>query len=168
MPAPSRIPIDALVTLSVLDRLIDRDPRNSADESVTRAQSVRQLKAALRRDLEWLLNTRRIAVEPGESLRQLRESLYVYGLPDFMAMSLASPKDQAKLVRALQTAVKLLEPRLADVRIVPLEAAQAARTLRFRIEGLLRMDPAPEQVSFDTVLDLTSAEYAVQGESNAG
>jgi type VI secretion system protein ImpF len=52
------------------------------------------------------------------------------------------------------------------VRIVPLEeTAHGTRTLRFRIEGLLIMDPAPEHVSFDTVLELTSGEYEVR---NAG
>jgi predicted component of type VI protein secretion system len=34
--------------------------------------------------------------------------------------------------------------------------------LRFRIEGLARIDPAPEQVTFDTVLELTSGEYQVK------
>ena len=47
------------VTQSVLERLIDREPGTDSDSAQTRAQSVRQLKAALRRDLEWLLNTRR-------------------------------------------------------------------------------------------------------------
>ncbi len=79
---------------------------------------------------------------------------------------LNSPKDQSKLVRFLQSTVKLFEPRLANVRIIPLESmAGKTRTLRFRIEGMLLMDPAPEHVSFDTVLELTSGGYEVQ---NAG
>ena len=40
------------VTQSVLDRLIDRDPASSSEAAPTRAQSVRQLKVSLRRDLE--------------------------------------------------------------------------------------------------------------------
>ena len=156
----------AAVTLSMLDRLIDDHPDESAEPALTRSESVRQLKDGLRRDLEWLLNTRRIAVPPDESLKEVNRSLYVYGLPDFTSYSLSSPKDQAKLVRFLHGTVKLFEPRLANVRIVALEGVTgAARTLRFRIEGLLIMDPAPEQVSFDTVLELTSGEYEVK---NAG
>jgi type VI secretion system protein ImpF len=127
---------------------------------------VRQLKDGLRRDLEWLLNTRRIAVPPDESLKEVNKSLYVYGLPDFTAYALNSPKDQSKLVRFLQSTVKIFEPRLANVRIIPLESvAGKTRTLRFRIEGMLMMDPAPEHVSFDTVLELTSGGYEVR---NAG
>ena len=83
-----------------------------------------------------------------------------------LAYSLNSPKDRAKLVRFLYSTVKAFEPRLANIRVVPLEdAIPGTRTLRFRIEGLLIMDPAPEHVSFDTVLELTSGEYEVR---NAG
>src|ERR1700722_1433916 len=151
------------VTLSVLDRLVDKEPDISVEPALSRSASVRDLKASLKRDLEWLLNTRRIAVPPDESLIEVNRSLYVYGLPDFTAFSLSSPKDQAKLIRLLQVTLKLFEPRLANVKIVPLEAgAHGTRTLRFRIEGFLIMDPAPEHVSFDTVLDLTKGEYEVQ------
>ena len=38
------------------------------------------------------------------------------------------------------------------------------RVLRFQIEALLKMDPAPEQVLFDTVLQLNSGEYQVKGD----
>src|SRR5271165_5533718 len=131
------------VTLSTLDRLIDDDPDTSVEAIPTRTQSVRQLKDGLRRDLEWLLNTRRVAVPPEEALKEVNRSTYVYGLPDFTAYALNSPKDQAKLVRFLQTTVKLFEPRLANVKIVPLEGpAGKTLTLRFRIDGLLLMDPA--------------------------
>ena len=156
----------AAVTLSTLDRLIDDDPDTSVEAIPTRTQSVRQLKDGLRRDLEWLLNTRRVAVPPDESLKEVNRSLYVFGLPDFTHYGLNSPQDQAKLVRFLQSTVKIFEPRMANVRIVPLEAvAGKTRTLRFRIEGMLVMDPAPEHVSFDTVLELTSGGYEVR---NAG
>ena len=154
------------VTPSVLDRLIDRDPTTAVEAASTRSQSVRQVKEALRRDLEWLLNTRRIAVPPSESLKEVNRSVYVYGLPDFAAYSLNSPKDQARLVRFLHSTVKLFEPRLANIRILPLEDnTPGTRTLHFRIEGLLLMDPAPEHVSFDTVLELISGQYEV---GNAG
>ena len=156
----------AAVTLSVLDRLLDDDPRTTSEAVPTRAQSVRRLRDAVRRDLEWLLNTRRVAVPPDEGLQELNRSVYVYGLPDFTGYSLAAPGDENKLIRQLQTTLKLFEPRLAKVRLVPVEAVIAkTRTFRFRIEGLLLMDPAPEHISFDTVLQLTTSQYEVQ---NAG
>ena len=54
---------DVAVTPALLDRLIDLEPKVAADPPASRSQSVRQLKASLRRDLEWLLNTRRIPDE---------------------------------------------------------------------------------------------------------
>ena len=34
--------------------------------------------------------------------------------------------------------------------------------LRFQIEGVLRLEPVPEHVTFDTMLELTSGEYEVK------
>jgi type VI secretion system protein ImpF len=162
----ARTSAESAVTLSVLDRLIDQDPRNSREVALTRAQSLRQFKDSLRRDLEWLLNTRRVAVPPEESLKEVNRSLYIFGLPDFSGYKLSSPQDQTRLLRYIQTATKLFEPRLANVKVVPLEGGLiSARTMRIRIEGLMLVDPAPEHVSFDTVLELTSGQYEVQ---NAG
>jgi type VI secretion system protein ImpF len=153
---------ESAVTLSVFDRLIDHEPRTSKEVALTRAQSVHQLKESVRRDLEWLLNTRLVAVPPDDRLREVNRSVYVYGLPDFTAYSLSNPDDQNKLIRHLQTAIKTFEPRLGKVRVVPLGMTGAnTRVLRFRIEALLLMDPAPEHISFDTTLQLTSGEYEV-------
>jgi|SRR5450432_1449915 type VI secretion system protein ImpF len=165
----ARAQTDLAVTLSVLDRLIDQDPRTRSEAPAGRAQSVRDLKNSLRRDLEWLLNTSRIAIEPPASLRELNRSLYMYGLPDFSAFNISSARDQSRLIRILQGAVKVFEPRLANVRIVPGELTTVGtRKVRFRIEGLLLMDPSPEHISFDTVLQLNNGEYQVQGGSDAG
>lgn len=154
------------VTLSVLDRLLDNEPGNSSEVQLTRAQSVRLLKEALRRDLEWLLNTRRIASAPDDGLRELNKSVYVFGLPDFTGYKMSTPAEQTRLLRRLEVAVKLFEPRLANIKVVPVEAGlMTSRRLRLRIEGLLLIDPAPEHVTFDTVLELTSGQYEVQ---NAG
>jgi type VI secretion system protein ImpF len=46
--------------------------------------------------------------------------------------------------------------------------AQNSRMLKFVIDAFLKVDPAPEHVSFDTVLELTSGEYQVKGDSRAG
>jgi predicted component of type VI protein secretion system len=36
------------------------------------------------------------------------------------------------------------------------------RQLRFLIEGMLRMEPNPEQVAFDTILDTTNCNFEVK------
>jgi type VI secretion system protein ImpF len=64
--------------------------------------------------------------------------------------------------------VKTFEPRLANVRILPVEVSSTGlRTLRIRIEGLLLMDPAPELISFDTTLQLTTGDFQIKDNSDA-
>ncbi len=151
---------DFKITQCLFDRLVQEDARTTPE---------RQLKAALRRDLEHLLNTRRVVEPPPESLAEVNRSLYNYGLPDFSSYSLTSPRDRNRLLRALETTIALFEPRLAGVKVSVVDAPiGTSRTLRFQIEGLLLKDPAPEQVSFDTVLQLSSGEYQVKGERGAG
>src|SRR5437867_440150 len=132
------------VMLSVLDRLIDNDPKSNAEESLTRAQSLRQLKAALKRDLEWLLNTRRTIDPALDSARETARSVYNYGFADLCSKSVLSDKDQSDIVREMETAIAIFEPRLKRIQ-VRMEVAQSSyQTLRFIIDGLLIVNPAPE------------------------
>ena len=151
-----RKPGDSPVTLSVLDRLIDEEPKVRAEAPPTRSQSVRDLKNALRRDLEWLLNTRQPIDPPPEDATELPRSLYMYGLPDITSMSLSSLEDRQRLGRVMETVIANFEPRLANLKVRFAETPEAeSHVLRFVIEGLLRIDPAPEYVTFDTVLEVT-------------
>ena len=108
---------DIAVTPALLDRLIDLDPSASSDPPATRNQSVRQLKISLRRDLEWLLNTRRIAEEAPEAYQQVCHSLYHYGLADVTSMALNSPRDKNRLLRMVESILTDFEPRLSGVRV---------------------------------------------------
>jgi type VI secretion system protein ImpF len=155
------------ISQSIIDRLIDLEPKVRSEPALSYEKSKKQLEAAVQRDLEWLFNTRQIPYElPEDSEVLLRESLFYYGLPDFTGLSIHSHQDQLALTRAMESAISNFEPRLANVK-VSLRPAEAGARIRFLIEALLLMDPAPERVTFDTVHDLTSGEYKVGGEGNA-
>lgn len=158
--------LDVLVTLSVFDRLIDLEPKSSVEAPPTRAESVRRLRAAVRRDLEWLLNSRRVAIPPDPALEQVNNSLYVYGIRDISSVSLSSLDEQEKLLTHIRKTIALFEPRLKEVRVIPLndDKQKKLQRLDFRIEAQLDMDPAPEQVSFDTTLDGVNQSYRVRTE----
>jgi len=160
MPTTER---EGPVTLSVLDRLIDQEPERKLEPPLTRARSLRELKAALRRDLEWLLNTRRTIETSPASLKELERSLYNYGLPDISSLYLRSSKDQDTLLKAIRVAINYFEPRLLNIKVTLEPASHDTRVIRFGIEGLLRMDPAPEHVFFDTMLEPMSGQYQVKG-----
>lgn len=152
------------VQQSVLDRLIDDEPRNRSEPPPTRAQTIRQLKSAVRRDLEWLLNSRR-AIREEEARQQpavVAQSVENYGLPDITNLSLDSGEDQVLLIQLLETAISRFEPRLRGARVTAQPQDAKQRILRFTIEGMLDMDPAPEWVSFDTSLELGSHQYKVR------
>jgi type VI secretion system protein ImpF len=153
----ARANTEALVTQSVLDRLMDVD-----DWPATRAQSLRYFREALKRDVEWLLNTRRPPIENIDKFERARATMVNYGLSDITALGLSSASDQKRLRKALEQCLREFEPRLTDV-VVTLEESQTAdRRLRFHVQGLMRINPAPEEISFDTVLELSSGEYTVK------
>jgi type VI secretion system protein ImpF len=148
---------ETLVTQSVLDRL-------SAVEEwpATRLQSLRFFKDALKRDLEWLLNTRQPPLPQLSSYPLARTSIVNYGLPDISSLGLASSSDHRQLRLAVEACVRAFEPRLTAVHVTIDDADRGDRRLRFHIEGMMKLDPAPEEITFDTVLELGSGEYKVK------
>ena len=155
--------------MSVLDRLIDEEPKSSVEAPPTRAESLRRLKAAVRRDLEWLLNSHVPVQLPPEGATELVKSVYNYGLPDICSLNLSTNRNRTELARAMETMIGFFEPRVLGVKVSMVPAAKGPLpSLRFVIEGLLAIDPMPEHVSFDTELDVTGGQYRVRGEPGAG
>lgn len=159
----ARSDLDNLVTIPLLDRLVDRDPKNTQEPLMSRAQSVRLLKESLRRDIEWLLNTRRIHEESTDPKAELTHSLYNYGLPDLTHYTFSSARDMARVTWLLENTVAVFEPRLRNAKVYLEPAEKGTLQIKFRVDGMLVMDPAPERVSFDTTLDVSSQSYSVEG-----
>jgi type VI secretion system protein ImpF len=148
---------------SVLDRLLDDDPTRSHEPAPRHGHSLQQLIQAVRRDLEHLLNTRQALLEDlPAAFPEAQRSLLTYGLPDLTALSLQDPHDRTHIRRALEQAITLGEPRLLRVRVTLETPGQPDQVLHFRIEAFLRVEPAPEPVTFDALLR-TNQEYVVQG-----
>ena len=152
---------------SLLDRLVDDAPEEKLESRDKRVLSLQQMRAGVLRDLEWLLNTRRIAEPAPEALSEVCSSLYHYGIPDISSMSSDSSDVRRRLLRAVEETIALYEPRLAGARASIAESEDGSRAVHFVIEGLLRMDPEPEQVAFDTVLELSSGQFQVSGDGHA-
>jgi len=160
----SRFENDSRIALSVLDRLIDREPGNLNEAPASRAESLRQLKESVRRDLEWLLNTRRLVHEISADLKETLRSLAAFGVSDFSTMGVRNLADQDRMCRVVQDAIRNFEPRLRDVTVTAELGREFEHMLHFRIQAYLDVEPAPEQVNFDTSLQVFSTEFKVQGE----
>jgi type VI secretion system protein ImpF len=167
--AQRRGDVERPVQASLLDRLTDEEPFVSTERLPSREASVAALRVAVRRDLEWLLNTRQDLLTLAPELAEARRSFLRYGLPDVSSLPREGGNTAARLARAVEQAVALFEPRLAQVRVTAAADPGVAwrPELRFTIEGLLRIDPAPERVVFDTVVEMARGEYQVRGADEA-
>lgn len=151
------------ITPSILDRLLDFDPQLSTEPPKSRSTSLRDMKAAVRRDLEWLLNTRCFLDHTVDGLEEAKKSVAFYGLPDITGMSASSGVEQKRLVKALENAIRLFEPRFIDLKVTLEPIDGLDRSMKFRIEAKLDVDPAPEPVAFDSVLQAGTGNFSVTG-----
>ena len=151
------------VQLSILDRLTDDEPGVRTEAPITREKSVRMMRAAVQRDLEALLNTIRIAETAPETYTELRDSLWLYGLPDINSVSLQNQQDEERLLRGLERAIQQFEPRLSRVRVTSYDRILKSRQIvEFHIEAMLMIEPAPERIAFDTILEIGKGSYHVK------
>jgi type VI secretion system protein ImpF len=156
------IDLDQPLLLSVLDRLIDAEPDRMRDPPLQRGENMAMLRAAVRRDLEELLNTRRRCLGWPEDLQELACSMIGYGIPDFTGANMASDTQQKAFLREIERTITRFEPRFKYVEVRQLAATdELDRTLRFRIYAEMYAEPAPEQMLFDSVLDPLSRNFSV-------
>ncbi len=145
---------------SILDRLIDNEPEVSFEPVQFRLLDMRQVKARVIRDLENLLNTRRLADPPDAEFTELNRSVLIYGLKDYTSLSPRSASVRKLLRQDIERAIARFEPRLKNVKI-QLEADQKGHSLRFRINAVLVIEPEKEPVQFDTIFDINRSEYMI-------
>src|SRR5215471_16824858 len=102
--------LERSVQLGLLDRLIDLDPDNRSEAPMSRSESLRRLRNAVRRDLEYLLNTTRAPLEIPEGCPESPKSILGYGLPDISGVSLQNSGDEQRLLKGLEDAIETFEP----------------------------------------------------------
>jgi type VI secretion system protein ImpF len=150
------------ITPSIVDRLLDFEPKVSTEAPKSRSQGLRELKQSVRRDLEWLLNTRHTADKVPEGLEEVNKSIAIYGLPDFTGLSSKNIDDRKSLIRSIETALRTFEPRFMNLKVTLVESNELERGVKFQIHAILRVEPTPEPVVFDTVLQVGSGEFKVE------
>lgn len=151
---------------SVLDRLLDNDPRNLSGRHDTH-QKLKQLRQSVRRDLENLLNTRLRVVEPDERFSEVKISLMNYGLPDLATVNIIDLEKRKRFISQLENLLMEFEPRFKSVNVQYLENNDDHdRTLRFRIDAVLYADPSPEFVVFNSVLEPVSRTMNIEEASH--
>ncbi len=151
------------IQTSILDRLIDLEPRVSSEPVQNRVQGIGLIKNSVIQQLEHLLNTRRLIEEPVAELRELNKSLLLYGLKDFTGENPNSIIVKQQLRQDIEKTVVKFEPRLKNVRVHLETGEQNLRKLRFRITAVLQVEPLSEPVAFDTFFDMNRGLCTITG-----
>ena len=149
------------LSASILDRLLDDDPKVSQEPSQYRVMSEKQILNSVIRDIENLLNTRCSPIEIPVPFKELKKSLIRYGISDFSVENPGTSLVRQKLCNEIETALSVFEPRLKKPMVRVERETQKTRKLFFRISGILVMEPLAEPVSFDTFFDLNRGQYVI-------
>ena len=152
------------ITPSLLDRLTDEDLGLVRDPPKVYSKKLRDYKESVLRDLSGLLNSRLPELVAPEYPR-CAASILGFGLLDISSRAAQSPADRDRIGLELQATIERYEPRLRDVRVTTVQTQQMESQLHFSVGALLQVDPEPEPVYFDTVLDRSRSAVALKMES---
>jgi type VI secretion system protein ImpF len=147
---------------SLLDRLIDLEPQLSRESAQYRLLNFGQIKAAVIRDLENLLNTKSQILPIPPAYREVNGSVFTYGLSDFTSHNSKNPSVRQALRQSIEKAIIKFEPRLRNVTVQIEAPTEEIRSIRLRINALLVLDPVAEPVTFDTYFDINKGEYTIR------
>ncbi len=154
------------VQLPLLDRLIDDAPDVQRDPPLSFGDAETTLRNSVRRDLEALLNARRRWRSISPDYAELPTSLIGYGISDFASGAFNSAEQRDRLRAEIENAIRQFEPRLTGVRVSLVERNNNLdSTLRLQIEGMLRTEPAPEPIAFETLVDSATTAVTVRPDS---
>ena len=153
---------------ALLDRLTNDGVGGGARTS--RVIGMRELREAIRRDLQWLLGTHGIGVtQPLDDYPEVATSVLNYGGP----VLAGHPRDSIvneDIERRIRQAIHVFEPRLQrdGLRVtVEDEEASGRGTLVIRIEGMLLAQPLSEHLYLKTVVDLETGTVTAQESAGA-
>jgi len=148
-------------TPGFFDRLLGTPMRHATGTRLLR-MSIEDMKDAVARDLEALLNTRAVMAEDLlKAYPECSESIVSYGMIDFADLSLSSPSDRAYICACIEKTIACHEPRLREVKALLEMREGTINRLNFSITGLLVASTSEEPVNFDAVLQPSTLQYSI-------
>lgn len=157
---------------SLLDRLTDLHPRNSSESTSAKTFSNKELRAAVLRDLGWLLNTVNTASTyniPANS--PAHESVLNYGLPPLSGIHVADT-DWNYVLDSLRESILRFEPRIAAKSLrLSLRGKESLNTahnqLCIEIRGQLLAEPYPIDLLLVSHVDLETNQIVLEHNEGA-
>ncbi|MFN0184898.1 MAG: type VI secretion system baseplate subunit TssE [Aquabacterium sp.] len=161
---------------SLLDRLTDNEPASQREGVDARVLNKQQLRAAVLRDLSWLLNSTReepdyrcrdtTRIEMWRQCPEARRSLPNYGIPSLSGTSV-STMDFAMLEMEVKQSIIHFEPRI-DPRTLEVEVDRkagfnfAGNSLRIIIRGQMWNQPVPLELLLSADVNVETGQTAVR------
>lgn len=147
------------IQLSVFDRL---DCEADLGMLGGKASDIEIVRKSVLRDVENLLNTRRCIIDPPEGYQYLNQSMFVYGLEDFVAKNPKNPEVRNALQNGIVGTITKFEPRLRRVSVEFNDQEGNEQNLCFTVMATLYADPIHEPIYFDTWFSVNRGEYTIK------
>ncbi|WP_308364163.1 MULTISPECIES: type VI secretion system baseplate subunit TssE [unclassified Microbulbifer] len=142
---------DKRLLAPVLDRLLESSRNMDLHQP---HQVLKQLREGVRRDLEYLFNTRYRCLSAPETHTHLSNSNINFGLPDLSTINLSSMDSRKRFCREIERTILDFEPRIRSVKVTSQDKMDVEDpSIRFRVEAVLHVNPASEVIVFDSALN---------------
>lgn len=122
------------------------------------------LRATVRRELAWLLNTTHLdAVVDLEPFPHVQSSVLNYGVPDMAGKSL-SRRMIIQRAREIRTAIRTFEPRIdgRSLTVEPVEEVERSNSITYLIQGDITSAVKALPVKFRTDIEADTATATVR------
>ncbi len=152
---------------SLLDRLTDDEPGVRTESREKRVMSMRHLRQAVLRDLEWLLNAASRPIDDEiHTYPLVAKSVLNFGMPDLTGLASAGVS-QIRVEQMVYGAIQAFEPRItASTLSVKGLSSESGWHLTFEIAGELCPLPMPEALFVRTDVDMETGRCEVREGKN--
>ncbi|CAN5806922.1 type VI secretion system baseplate subunit TssE [soil metagenome] len=154
---------------ALLDRLVDEHPEEKVESRERRVMNMAQLRRAILRDLQWLLNAQaRPSSDDVYGYPNIASSVLNFGLPDSAGQSITGRR-RAEVRAAVERAIQQFEPRLLpkQLRVTEVDSESGRNKLIFEIAGEIAPLPMPESLFVRTEVDTELGQWRVGDDGRA-
>ncbi|MBF0225362.1 MAG: type VI secretion system baseplate subunit TssE [Desulfobacterales bacterium] len=137
------------IRASLIDRLIDLEPKSNSEVRPLRALDIDALKASIARDIEWVLNTRTPLYDEEFDKREL--TVIDYGIPDFGTYFTYNYDDRRRIIKRVEKAIYAFEPRLKNLDISVKSDSLDEKAMLLYINADIVIENIREPISFITI-----------------
>lgn len=142
---------DKKLLAPVLDRLLEQNRDSDFSQP---HQILKHMRESVRRDLEFLFNSRYRCMSPPSGLVHLEESNINFGLPDLSTLNMSSVDNRKAFCKKIEKSILIYEPRIKSVKVKTADTLDNEDpSIRFRVEAILHCNPVAEMIIFDSSIN---------------